>query len=246
MNLLIDIGNSRLKWAWSDASTWQTGAVAIDNKPTEALMASVGEPHGMPQKVGIVSVASKEVINGMTHFIQNQWRVEPIMVESIAEQAGVRNGYKDPAQLGNDRWAALVAARAETSSPVCVIGCGTAITVDAMNERGEFIGGTIFPGLELLRQSLGRGTAGIENASGSDNSCQATSTANAVIGGTLFGLAGAINKMVAEHHNVLGNNCVNILTGGSAEMVAPLLDFAVKSFPDLVLQGVKRIIEAQP
>ncbi len=246
MNLLIDIGNSRLKWAWSDDSTWQTGAIVIDSKPAMVLMASVGEPHGVPQKVGVVSVASQEFFDGVIHFIQSQWGTEPVIMESVAEQAGVRNGYKDPKQLGNDRWAALVAARAETSLPVCVIGCGTAITIDAMNEHGGFIGGTIFPGLELLRQSLHRGTAGIESMRGSDKSCQATSTADAVIGGTLFGMAGAINKIVAEHHRVLGNNCMNILTGGSAEAVSSLLDFPVHPFPDLVLQGVKRMVEAQP
>ena len=66
------------------------------------------------------------------------------------------------------------------------------------------------------------------------------------MGGTLFGLAGAINKVVAEHHRVLGNDCVNILTGGSSEIVAPLLEFPVQPIADLVLQGVKRIIEAHP
>lgn len=246
MKLLIDLGNSRLKWAWSDETLWQSGAIAIDRKPAAALMMPVGEPHGAPREVGIVSVASSELLDGVRQFIQDKWGVTPFMVESVVGQAGVFNGYQDPAQLGNDRWAALVAARAETTSPVCVINCGTAITIDAMNGRGEFIGGTIFPGLELLRQSLDRGTAGIDSRDGKADSCQATSTADAVMAGTLFGLAGAINKVVAEHHRVLGNDCVNILTGGSSEIVAPLLEFPVQPIADLVLQGVKRIIEAHP
>ncbi|MEE8388980.1 MAG: type III pantothenate kinase [Acidiferrobacterales bacterium] len=246
MKLLIDLGNSRLKWAWSDADLWQSGAIEINRKPAATLMASVGEPHGAPRKVGVVSVAPPQLLDGVRQFIEDKWGVTPVMVESVTGQAGVFNGYQDPEQLGNDRWAALVAARAETSSPVCVISCGTAITIDAMNSQGRFIGGSIFPGLELLRQSLGRGTAGIDTTHGSDNSCQATSTADAVMGGTLFGLAGAINKVVAEHHRILGDHCVNILTGGSGEIVAPLLEFPVQPIPDLVLRGVKRIIEAQP
>ena len=246
MKLLIDLGNSRLKWAWSDETLWQSGAVAIDRKPAASLMASVGEPHGAPRKVGVVSVASQELLKGITQFIKRKWNAEPVLVESVAEQAGVRNGYKDPKQLGNDRWAALVAARAETPSPVCVISCGTAITIDAMNGQGEFIGGTIFPGLEMLRQGLRHGTAGIESTYGCDQSCQATSTEDAVMGGTLFGLAGAINKIVAEHRRVLGKNCMNILTGGSGEIVAPHLEFPVQPIPDLVLLGVKRILEAHP
>lgn len=249
MNLLIDLGNSRLKWAWSENTLWQSGAISIDGKSAPELMETIGEPHGAPQKVGVVSVASQQLLNGARHFIKDKWGVEPILVESLSEQAGVSNGYSNPAQLGNDRWAALVAARAQTSSPVCVIGCGTAVTIDAMTDRGEFIGGAIIPGLALLRQSLRLGTdriGGIEFTHGSDKTCQAKSTEDAVMGGTLFGLAGAINKIVAEHHRVLGKNCVNILTGGTGQVVAPLLDFPVQAIPDLVLQGVEQILEAQP
>ena len=249
MKLLIDLGNSRLKWAWTDSALWQSGAIVIDNNPVSVLMEAVGESHGIPQKVGLVSVASQELLNGVSHFINEKWGVEPVLVESVLEQEGVFNGYGNPAQLGNDRWAALVAARAQTSSPACVVGCGTAVTIDAMTDRGKFIGGTIFPGLELLRQSLRLGIdsiGGIEFTHGSDRSCQATSTEDAVMGGTLFGLAGVINKIVSEHHRVLGKNCVNILTGGTGEIIAPLLDFPVESIPDLVLRGVKQIIEAQP
>lgn len=247
MKLLIDLGNSRLKWAWSDGTLWHLGAITIDKNPAHVLMEAIGEPHGIPQKVGLVSVVTQELFNGVRHFVKDRWSVEPVVVESVSEQAGVSNGYSNPEQLGNDRWAALVAARVQTPSPVCVIGCGTAVTIDAMTDRGEFVGGTIFPGLGLLRQSLSHGTdriGGIEFTHGSDTSCQATSTEDAVMGGTLFGLAGAINKIVAEHHRVLGKNCMNILTGGSGEMVAPLLDFPVQLIPDLVLQGVEQILEA--
>lgn len=246
MKLLIDIGNSRLKWAWYDKSTWQTAATAINSKSPAALMATVGEPHGVPRQVGLVSVAALDLLDSMKHFIKDKWNIEPVLVESVAQQAGVFNGYRDPGELGNDRWAALVAARAETTAPVCIISCGTATTIDAMNDNGEFIGGSIFPGLEMMRRNLHRGTAGIRGTAGSDQSCQATSTADAVAAGTLFGLVGAINRVVTEHHRVLGNNCVNILTGGSADMVATHLDFPVHAIPDLVLRGVKRILEERP
>ena len=187
MKLLIDLGNSRLKWAWCDQSTWKTDAMFISGQSVAALMDVLGEPHGRPCEVGLVSVASLDLLDNMKNFIQDKWDIEPVLVESVAQQAGVFNGYRDPDELGNDRWAALVAARAETSAPVCIISCGTAITIDAMNGRGEFIGGSIFPGLEMLRQSLHQGTAGVDNTRGSDQSCQATSTAKALATGTLFG-----------------------------------------------------------
>ncbi len=242
MNLLIDLGNSRLKWAWCDDSVWDFGAITIDEKSAGKLMAAMGESHGAPRKVGVVSVVSPALLNDIKKNIIDLWNVEPIIIESVAKQLGVINGYKNPAQLGDDRWAGLIAARAETALPVCVISCGTATTIDAMNSSGEFIGGSIFPGLGLLRQSLHDGTAEIDTAVGENNMCQATSTAEAVSAGTFIGLAGAINKIVREHHNVLGKNCVNILTGGNSDAIASLLDFPVKLIPDLVLRGAQRIL----
>ncbi len=245
MNLLIDIGNSRLKWAWSDKTLWESGAVAIDNHSANHLMQTIGEPHGAPLQVGVVSVASEELLHGITQAAQEKWGASVISMQSQLHQAGVRNGYDDPKQLGNDRWVALIAARTQTQSPVCVLSCGTAITIDAMNEHGEFIGGTIFPGLELLRRSLRHGTVGIDHTDGKNESCQAASTVGAVMGGTLYGLAGAINRIVAEHRRVLGGKCAYIATGGSAEVLAPLLDFPVQIVPDLILHGIKQIMEEQ-
>ncbi len=245
MQLLIDIGNSRLKWAWSDKTLWETGATTIGSDPVPKLVEKIGEPYGAPEKIGIVSVASEALFEELDQLIKDKWDAEIVVVESVREQAGVRNAYADTRQLGDDRWSALIAARAETQSPVCVVSCGTATTVDAMNARGEFIGGAIFPGLELLRDSLRSGTEAIASTDGRDDSCRAITTDDAVMGGTRFGLAGAINKIVAEHRRVLGADSENIITGGNAETLMPLLDFSVNYVPDLVLLGVKRIVETQ-
>ena len=247
MDLLIDLGNSRLKWAWSDKTLWQTGATDLDKKSAADLLEDVGEPQGAPRRIGMVSVAADVFSGELARAVEAKWGVEVRVIKSAQEQAGVHNGYGEPGQLGSDRWAALVAARQETQLPICVIGCGTAVTVDAMNANGEFVGGVIFPGLEILRQSLRQGTAGIRLDSNrdSDNTCQATSTTDAVIAGTRFGLAGAIGKIVAEHHRVLGANTRNLITGGSVGVLAPLLDFPFHHIPDLVLRGIKRILEEQ-
>lgn len=247
MDLLIDLGNSRLKWAWSDKTLWQTGVTDLDNKSVADLLNNIGAPQGAPQKVGMVSVAADVFSRELARCVEAKWGVGVTVIRSVQEQAGVHNDYDEPGQLGSDRWAALVAARQETQSPVCVIGCGTAVTVDAMNADGEFVGGVIFPGLELLRRSLREGTAGIrvDSSRESDSTCQATSTTDSVIAGTRFGLAGAIDKIVADHHRVLGINTRNLITGGSVGALAPLLDFPFHHVPDLVLRGVKRILEEQ-
>ena len=76
MNLLVDIGNSRLKWAWSDKTLWESGAVTIDSHSASHLLETIGEPHGAPQQVGVVSVASEKLLNGLTQAAQEKWRSE--------------------------------------------------------------------------------------------------------------------------------------------------------------------------
>jgi type III pantothenate kinase len=209
------------------------------------ILDDISEQYEAPEKVAAVSVAPASVLDELTRLVEQKWGVETLVLQSLREQLGVKNSYIDPQQLGSDRWAALVAARRETKQPVCVIDCGTAVTVDAMNQQGEFIGGSIFPGLGLLRQSLSVGTAAISAGSGNEEGCQATSTEDGVMSGTRYGLAGAISRIVAEHRSMLGDDMLSILTGGNAESIIPLLDFPVTHMPDLVLFGVKHIAEAQ-
>jgi len=125
-----------------------------------------------------------------------------------------------------------------------VISCGTAVTIDAINADGEFVGGVILPGLDLMRRSLADGTAAITWREGDDSSCQALSTEDAVMSGTRFALAGAITRIAAEHRRVVGTNMSCLITGGSAVIILPLLDFPVIHRPDLVLFGIRAIAEA--
>ena len=110
-----------------------------------------------------------------------------MVIQAQPEQLGVKHCYAQPETLGADRWAALIAVRGLTKTNACIVDCGTAVTVDALAANGEFRGGAIFPGLQLLRASLLRGTGGIHAAEGKSDSAFGCSTPDAVAAGTLQG-----------------------------------------------------------
>ncbi len=127
------------------------------------------------------------------------------------------------------------------SVSAAVVSCGTAVTVDALSARGEFVGGVIFPGLALLQSALATGTAGLPAMPGDETSCLARSTADAVAAGTLYGLAGAVERVCNEFEQALIGPLTVLITGGDADRVAPHLIRPARRIPDLVLKGLDRI-----
>ena len=244
MRLLIDLGNSRLKWAWYDRERWQSGAADVGVASFDDLLGTLDTSGDIPEQIAVASVADQGRTTELNKALTARWSAPVLEIRAVPAQLGVSNRYRDPAQLGADRWAALIAARQETSKPVCVISCGTAVTIDAMNDDGEFVGGAILPGLDLMRRSLAEGTAAIARREGDDSNCQALSTEDAVMSGTRFALAGAITRIAAEHRRAVGSDMKSLISGGSAGVILPLLDFPVTHKPDLVLLGIRAIVEA--
>ncbi len=243
MNLLIDLGNSRLKWALHGPGLWRTDAALLDKQDITPLLDSVWDKIAKPEKVVVCSVSTPERLRALEQWVQTHWAVTPRIVRAQAEQLGVKNRYRQPEQLGVDRWVALIGARGLTISAACVVDCGTAVTVDALSAEGEFLGGAVFPGLRLLRDSLVQGTAGIPAAEGDATDCLARSTADGVAAGTLFGLAGAVERLIDEYRRTLGEGMQVLLTGGDAPALAARLRAAHTPVPDLVLKGLARIAD---
>lgn len=249
--LFVDLGNSRLKWAWSTPEgEWTPGAVLHRGRALAPLLDEIwGTCRPPPVQVVVASVAASERCSALRAWLQAHWGLEPQMVQARAEQLGVRNGYREPATLGADRWAALIATRAlAASGAACIVDCGTAVTVDALAASGEFLGGVILPGLDLQRASLREGTAGVRAPSGAP-SCLGRTTGEAVAGGTLYGLAGAIERVLTEQEAALGGSgggdVTVFLTGGDAASLLPLLRRRVTLVPDLVLRGLQRIAQEE-
>jgi type III pantothenate kinase len=244
MNLLIDLGNTRLKWALSGRARWLSGVVTHRGMDMNTLLDGVWAGVVAPARIIMTSVATDVVSDAVELWTQTHWGSVPHRVRARREQLGVVNRYRDPATLGADRWAALIGARGTTQRACAVVDCGTAVTVDALSADGVFAGGVIIPGLRLLRESLGAGTAGIGFADGEHASCLAQATADGVAAGALYGLAGAIERCVREQERGLGETLEILLTGGDGALLAPVLERPLTHAPELVLKGLARVAES--
>jgi type III pantothenate kinase len=243
MNLVLDLGNSRCKWALANAGLTPGGAFVYGENFVRTLDDTFGGL-ARPERVSAVSVAATGHAEALTQWVQSNWGLEVQRIVAVASQLGVTNTYKDPARLGADRWAALIAARARHTDAVCVVDCGTAVTVDAIDPNGVFRGGVILPGLALMRDALVRRTQGVLDTNGAAGSALAVTTADGVAAGTQFGLVGAIDRILDEQAAMLGVVPQVLITGGDAKLVLPLSRHAYRHVPDLVLEGVARLARA--
>ncbi len=235
MILALDAGNTRIKWG-----LWAGGFVAQGSIPTayaDRLFDAL-HMHARPRRAIASNVAGDPVRRQIEQSLQ-PWGGTVQWVESSAERCGVRNGYAVPGQLGTDRWAGLIGAHARAHGDVLVVNCGTAVTVDALTADGAFLGGLILPGIDLMGQSLARGTAGLPLEEGAFEVFP-RSTANAIHSGALQAVCGAIERMrtafVAQREQV-----GVIMSGGAAHRIAPLLAPAPVLAPSLVLEGLVEI-----
>ena len=162
----------------------------------------------------------------------------PTWVKAKRRECGVTNGYGRPDRLGADRWAALIGAWSILRGPCLVVTAGTATTVDILRGDGRFVGGAIIPGLELMKRSLARNTAGLPLARGRF-SAEPRNTADAIETGCLLAQAGAIERAFATVEQ--GAACV--LAGGAARRIVVHLGIPVRLVDNLVLEGLVRIAE---
>jgi len=244
MRLLIDLGNTRIKWATADPG-WQVGAAALRGRAVAELLDEIWGDMPVPAAVVMVSVTESEIRENVIRWVAAHWRVNVRCAVPQSEQLGVTNSYRDPAALGADRWVALIGAHDSLpGSSLCVVDCGTAVTVDALTADGVFAGGIILPGLRLLRQALTSGTAHVRADEGEELSCLARATGDAVAAGTLYGLAGAIERVCDEFEQGLGESLKLVITGGDADRIASHLRRPARRMPDLVLRGLDRIAQA--
>ena len=233
MILVIDAGNTRIKWGLHHDGKWRGAGAAPTAKP--ARLTSDWKKITAPEKILIANVAGRPVRRRLEGML-SRWSVAPVWVESKRRECGVINGYRDPTQLSVDRWAALIGARSLVAGPCLVVNAGTATTVDMLRGDGKFTGGAIFPGLDLMKRSLARNTAGLPLAEGRFSE-EPRDTASAIETGCQLAQAGAIERMFA----VLGPGAVCAISGGSAEPIAKRLRIPTRVVDNLVLEGLVRI-----
>lgn len=243
MNLVVDIGNSRIKWSPLGDGSWCPGRSAALEEGLARLLDRSWKDMDPPGRVLVANVAGKPVSECVAAWTREHWHVEAEFFKSTARFGDIVSEYAHPPQLGCDRWAAIIGARALADGALCVVDCGTATTIDALTADHRFIGGVIFPGVELIQRSLLTGTAEIKERRDGFKEVFGTSTAECVSGGSFIGAAGAIDRVLDEMSVVL-DQPVLYITGGDARSVLPLLRHPCRHEPDLVLKGLARVLRS--
>lgn len=230
--LLLDAGNSRIKWALVESSQWLVSGAFPTQEVQRLATALASEPR--PSRAVCVSVAGRQVEHVITATLA-QMGLTAEWFRSTGYCCGVRNDYDQPGQLGADRWAALVAAHALHGAACLVVSAGTATTIDRLDADGGFRGGVILPGEQLMREALAGNTAQLPLAKGTYQPCP-RNTMDAIVSGCRQAQAGAIERMfraIAHQPRAL---C--LLTGGNAAALAPLLSSPQRRVDNLVLHGL--------
>lgn len=237
--LLVDAGNTRIKWALTSENTALGEWAQADAAPHAELaaMAAAWRTAGLTRAL-VSNVAGQEARERIAAALPAGIAVE--WFASTLERAGLRNGYRNPGQLGCDRFAAAIGARAlAPDQDVVVATCGTATTVDAIGADGRFVGGMILPGLALMAASLAKNTAQLPQVgpgAGSGNAAPpifGDNTQDAIVSGCLSAQAGAIERACAAHR---ATAC--IVSGGAAPYIAPTLKLPHRVVDNIVLVGL--------
>jgi type III pantothenate kinase len=242
--LALDIGNTRLKWAIYDkarpgAALLQHGAVFLEtiDELAEGPWKSLPPPTGM-----LGCVVAGDSVRLRVEEQMEPWDLEPHWVVSSAGAAGIVNGYEHPNRLGADRWVALAGARSRVLAagrprPALVVMVGTAVTVDALDAEGRFLGGLILPGFGLMLRALEMGTAGLKVPTG-DVVDFPTNTSDALMSGGANAIAGAIERQYRRLLARCGEEPMLLMTGGAAVKLAPITDLRFETADSLIFEGL--------
>ncbi|MBB6095645.1 type III pantothenate kinase [Povalibacter uvarum] len=245
MNLLFDIGNTRIKWATLDGGVLSAQRAEPhaewDNERVHAVVLS-----GMtrPARVIVSNVGGSRVASLVQLAISTRWGIEPEFVTSTAEACGVRNAYPVPQNLGVDRWLAVIAAHSRSKQLSCIVSCGTAMTIDGVDASGQHLGGVIVPGPGLMVGSLLRNTSDIATRAqqgSTGDALFADNTLGAIHQGAAHSLAALVERAVDSMHRSAGTEPKLLLTGGAAPVIERLIFRTHEAVPDLVLQGLARL-----
>lgn len=235
MILLVDAGNSRVKWATLSEGGLTVAAACANAdietlretwqrlRPARALLACVADAATRARLLEAVQAAG-----ATAHWLQ-----------AVAHAHGIDNPYQPPASLGADRYAALAAARG-FAEDCLVVSVGTAMTADLLTRDGRFLGGCIVPGPHLMRAALAQGTAGVGATEGEVTRFP-LATGDAVSTGIALALAGVVRSLRLRQAERVGATPLVVLTGGARQLLRPLLDDPVQEVEDLVLRGLADI-----
>jgi type III pantothenate kinase len=253
--LLLDIGNSRLKWALQRGPHRRakrfaaSGVIELKQLLNRgAFLLRLAKLLDPKLSIEACNVAGAAVEKQLRTLVRRAGLRAPHFVRSAHSAGGVRNAYAQPWRLGADRWAALIGAHSEfPDRSLCLVAVGTAMTIDLLDAKGRHRGGNIIPGPQLMIQALLEHTAGIRRRAGGRkvaDSPRATrklfahDTRHAITAGAVHAAAALIVEATRSARVLLGGTPRLILSGGAAAAVGPLLRTRHLREDDLALRGL--------
>lgn len=241
MKLLLDIGNSNIKWGWSDNG--RLSHFGQCGHSEGELARQLEHLASQPEQIWIAGVAGARTDQAAL-LLGGHFGIEPRRVAVQRNAFGIQVGYRHPERLGVDRWLALVAVRDGCAGPAVVADAGTALTVDLLADDGIHLGGVICPGISMMRAAVLGHTAEVARYAsdpGDDLSLFSTDTAQALASGSAYAAAGLIERAADELESHCGEPPAVFLTGGCAGIIAPLLQPAAHVLRELVLRGLAMV-----
>jgi type III pantothenate kinase len=253
MRLLVDIGNTSIKWATlhraereprAGASARHAGALPLDLLATWDAMEDVTD-------VVAACVGPRKVADAVERICSARWGIMPRWIETLAASHGVRIAYSQPERLGVDRFLALIAAHRDAQDasdgqgpdrPSLIVDAGTAVTYDLLQADGAHLGGLILPGVQLLRDSILAGTQIPRYEPLDAAATWAADTGEAVAAASLQAPAALAERVYGQLQTKAGLEPRLIITGGDADRLMPLLTCPHEHRPDLVLAGLAAFV----
>ena len=244
MILAIDAGNSRVKWGWHDGREWASIATVslIEFAAANHDINPFAATHENPERIVISNVAGEGAHQLLVNWT-SIFEADPVWLTGEAERCGVKSRYERPEQLGPDRWAALVAARALHGGACLVVNAGTATTADLLSAEGEFLGGLILPGVDLMRFVLHEHTGRLPIQEGAYREAP-RNTVDAIETGCRHAQAGAVERMYRVFRD-MGGTPLCIVAGGAGRALVDQLSMPRRYVENLVLDGLAHIASSE-
>lgn len=244
--LLIDVGNSRIKWArFSDGKLSVQRAAEHRGWRRADFLRTVFSGRS-PDRVLVVNVAGAALARELAAACRAAFGMRPSFIRSQRKAAGVVTRYREPWRLGVDRWVAAIGAHhLVPTRAVCVVDIGTASTIDLIDAQGVHHGGAIIPGPQLMVESLLKDTRGIRRRAAkgaSRSSLFARDTHGALTQGSRHATAAVVDAAMRQARLALSVAPLLMLTGGGAAQVTRLIRTRHRLVPDLVLRGLAALL----
>ncbi len=246
MNLLLDIGNSSVNWVLQEQDEFASGgAFSYEKNNLEQSLQENLLFLEKPSSVLVSNVAGVKVSNSLNSWVKKQWQQELWQPCVSTKFKDLKNSYSDVQQMGLDRWLAMVAGWEEHQTALCLVGCGTALTIDVIDSSGEHLGGYIVPGIELMQRALVSSTEQINVVVNNKASLEyAKDTQAAINNGAFLAAVSMIDHVRDKFANESKCKPKCIISGGMAELIKPFLDYPFEYEPNLVLTGLSMLHKA--